>query len=175
MRRYQLVIGGTIAGVAAVLAFPTKSTHLTIPSAAAAGASSSTSSSSTSGGSTSGGSTTSGAAGNSGTSPTTGGSSASPGGSATRSATSDDQSFRYGDMEVTVTVEGTKITNIAMAALNETDGRSASIDSYAIPQLEQQVISADSVNINGVSGATFTSQAFVDGVANALGKLGIKG
>jgi len=77
-------------------------------------------------------------------------------------------------MEVAVTVEGTKITNIAMAQLNETDGRSASIDSFAIPQLEQQVISADSVNINGVSGATFTSQAFVDGVANALGKLGIK-
>jgi len=162
MRRYQLILGGTIAGVAAVLAFPTKSAHLTIPSAAAAGATSTTSGSSTS----------TGTASSPGTS-TSAGSSASSG-SATRSATSNDQSFRYGDMEVAVTVEGTKITNIAMAQLNETDGRSASIDSFAIPQLEQQVISADSVNINGVSGATFTSQAFVDGVANALGKLGIK-
>jgi uncharacterized protein with FMN-binding domain len=36
------------------------------------------------------------------------------------------------------------------------------------------VISADSANIDGVSGATFTSQAFVDAVTNAFGKLGFK-
>ncbi|HVA73266.1 MAG TPA: FMN-binding protein [Acidimicrobiales bacterium] len=76
-------------------------------------------------------------------------------------------------MAVTVTVKGNKIDSITMATLNETDGRSVSIDHYAIPQLERQVISAGSTNINGVSGATFTSQAFVDAVANALTKLGI--
>jgi uncharacterized protein with FMN-binding domain len=76
-------------------------------------------------------------------------------------------------MAVTVTVSGNKITDVRMATINETDGRSVSIDRFAIPQLEQQAISANSVNIDGVSGATFTSQAFVDSLSSALGKLGL--
>lgn len=169
MRRYQLVLGGTVAGIAGVLAFPTKSTHLTIPSASAAGTSSSgasSGSSSAASGSSASGSSASGSSSSSSASPS--------GASTTRSATSQDEAFRYGDLAVKVTVEGSKITNISPASLNETDGRSAQIDSYAIPQLEQQVISANSVNIDGVSGATFTSQAFVNAVSDALSKLGIK-
>lgn len=154
MQRYKLVLGGTAAGIAGVLAFPTHSPKLTIPSA----------------GASTGGSTGS-------TAGSTGGSTAGPpvssGASTTRSATSADVTFPYGDLAVKVTVTGSKITNVSMAAQNETDGRSASIDNYALPQLEQQVLSADSVNINGVSGATFTSQAFVNAVANALQKLGL--
>lgn len=149
MQRYQLVIGGTIAGIAGVLAFPTHSSHLTIPSAASG--------------------TTTGTAPAStipaGTAPAT-----TP---AVRSATSADQQFRFGDLAVKVTVNGTKITDVAVTTLNESDGRSAAIDRYAVPYLEQQVVSAGSVHINGVSGATFTSQAFVDAVSNALQKLGI--
>jgi uncharacterized protein with FMN-binding domain len=75
---------------------------------------------------------------------------------------------------VTVTIQGHKITNVGIATVNETDGRSAAIDSYAIPQLEQQVIAADSANISGVSGATFTSDAFVQSLTDALGKLGFQ-
>lgn len=162
MQRYQLVIGGTVAGIAGVLAFPTHSAKLTIPSSSAPA--------------TSGGSAA--AAPSSTSSPTSapassaGNATSSPSG--TRSATSADQPFRYGDLAVKVTVNGSKITDVAVTTMNETDGRSASIDSYAVPQLAQQVISANSVNINGVSGATFTSQAFVDAVANALQKLGFK-
>lgn len=167
MRRYQIVLAGTIAGIAGVLGFHTKSTHLTIPSAGATGTSGNTSS-------TASPSTTGTALSGAGSSGTTGTSSTAGNTSSSRSATSADQTFRYGDMAVKVTVQGTRITNVSMATLNEYDGRSAMIDQYAIPQLEQQVISAGSVNISGVSGATFTSQAFVNGVANALGKLGIK-
>jgi uncharacterized protein with FMN-binding domain len=167
MRRYQLVLGGTAAGIAAVLAFPTHSaTHLTIPSAS--------SSDTTTGGSTTISPSTSGGA---PTPTSTAGSarSSTPKGTAggTRTTTSDDQQFQYGDLAVKVTVSGSKITNVTVTTINETDGRSASIDSYAIPQLEQQVIAAGSVHVDGVSGATFTSQAFVDAVANALQKLGI--
>lgn len=168
MKRYQLVLGGTAAGVAGVLAFPTHSTHLTVPSA---GASATTTGGGTTGsGGTSAGTSSSGSTASSATSSAA----SSSASSATRTATSADQMFRFGDMAVKVTVTGTKITNVSVVTLNETDGHSAHIDSYAIPQLEQQVISAGSVNINGVSGATFTSQAFVDAVANALQKLGIQ-
>lgn len=158
MQRYKLVLGGTVAGIAGVLAFPTHGTHLTLPSASASGTTDT-------GGSSSGTGGTSTPSSSSTTSPTT---------STTKSATSSDEAFRYGDISVKVTVTGSKITNVAVASLNEPDGRSASIDDYAIPQLEQRVISANSANIDGVSGATFTSQAFVDAVANALQKLGFQ-
>jgi uncharacterized protein with FMN-binding domain len=78
-------------------------------------------------------------------------------------------------MAVTVTVSGNKITKVTMATINETDGRSVGIDRYAIPELEQQAISANSANIDGVSGATFSSQAFVDSLSSALNKLGFSG
>ena len=165
MQRYQLVLGGTVAGIAGVLAFPTHSAKLTIPSVAASGTTGST----TTGGSTGAASTGSASTGSSSAS-------SSPSTATTaKTATSADVQFHYGDMTVKVTVTGTKITNVSIASINETDGRSASIDSYAIPQLEQQVMAANSVNINGVSGATFTSQGFVDAVANALQKLGFQG
>lgn len=163
MRRYKLVLGGTAAGVIGVLVFPTHhNTHVTIPptNASATTPAGSTSTTTSPGHTSSGGSTGS-------TSATTGG------GSATKTATSSVQSFPYGDLAVKVTVNGSKVTAVSITTLNENDGRSASIDNYAIPQLEQQVIAAGSVHIDGVSGATFTSQAFVNAVADALGKLGI--
>ena len=168
MRRYQLVIGGTVAGTAAVLAFPTQHTSLQLPTAAA-GTSSTSSTEPTTAASAASGATgptaTAGAAPT--TTPTTTG--------ATRSATSATEQFRYGEIAVKVTVAGTKITSVGIATLSETDGRSQQIDQYALPQLERQVVSAGSVQIDGVSGATFTSQAFVYAIESALGKLGITG
>ena len=182
MQRYQLVLGGTVASVAGVLAFPTHSAKLTIPSVSASGtASSPGASGSTATGSSSAGSAAAGSAATgsgttaTGSGTTATGSASSSASSGTKSATSGDVQFHYGDMTVKVTVTGSRISNVSIASINETDGRSASIDSYAIPQLEQQVVAANSVNINGVSGATFTSQGFVDAVANALQKLGFKG
>ena len=59
-----------------------------------------------------------------------------------------------------------------MASLNETDPRSVHIDDEAIPQLRQQVLAAQSASIDGVSGATFTSQAYAQSVQSALDQLG---
>jgi uncharacterized protein with FMN-binding domain len=173
VRRYQLILGGTAAGIAGVLAFPTRSAHLSIPPAGSTGSSRTA----TAPGSAA---KTSGSAGASGsTSPATtlpGGSSSTAGstGGAARTATGTEESFRYGDIAVTVTVSGTTITHVGIATIDETDGRSQAIDSYAVPQLEQQVLSAGSADITGVSGATFTSQAFVDSLASALDQLGFR-
>lgn len=157
MKRAPIVLAGTAIGTAAVLAFPVEGHHLVIP----------VSSSPTT--------VHSSARGTSTTQPKTG--ATAPTSAAThplaRSATGNDGSYPYGDLCVTVTVTGSKITNVSIAMLNSFDGRSASIDDYAVPQLEQQVITAGSANIVGVSGATFTSQAFVDSVASALSKMGL--
>jgi uncharacterized protein with FMN-binding domain len=48
-----------------------------------------------------------------------------------------------------------------------------SIDQMAIPQLEQQVLSVQSANIQGVSGASYTSAGFRQSLQSALSKLGL--
>lgn len=166
MRRAHLVIAGTVAGTAAVLAFSLDSTHAAlVPGSGASGVASPTTSPNpgSSSAATSAPTTSSPAT----TTPTT-----VP--SAIQSATGTDETFRYGQLAVTVTVNGGKITHVGLATISEPDPRSESIDSYAVPQLEQQVIEADSAQIDGVSGATYTSDAFVESLTSALDKLGFK-
>jgi uncharacterized protein with FMN-binding domain len=80
--------------------------------------------------------------------------------------------YRYGEISVTVTKSNGRITDVGIASLNETDSRSVEIDNDAIPQLRQEVLDAQSANIDGVSGATFTSQAYAASVQSALDQLG---
>lgn len=166
MNRAPLVVAGTVAGVGAVLAFPV---HSSLSAAASSNSSSTGSGTTAASAATPTAAPATDASSAPTSSPTTSTTSPSAG---TRSATGADEAFRYGNVAVTVTVNGSKITAVKVSSLSETDPRSASIDSYAIPQLEQQVISADSANIQGVSGATFTSEAFAQSLASALAKLG---
>ena len=164
MRKAPLIAAGTVIGAAGVLSFPVHQPHLATASglAAGSGAAATTSTSTTSTTSTS----------SSGAAPPAAAPSPAAAG---KSATGDDIQFRYGDVAVKLTVKGSKITNVSLASLNYYDGRSASIDGYAIPTLEQQVIDAQGANIQGVSGATFTSEAFYQSLQSALSKLGIQG
>jgi uncharacterized protein with FMN-binding domain len=88
-----------------------------------------------------------------------------------RDATGQFIQYMYGDIQVKVTKQGTRITNIQVLKEDATDPRSAQINSIAIPMLQQQAMSAQSANINGVSGATFTSQAYYEALQSALDKL----
>ena len=69
-----------------------------------------------------------------------------------------------GDIKVTVTIEGGKITDIAYEA-NETPG----IGDAALPELVQQAIASGGA-VDGVSGASMTTAAFSAAVADALSK-----
>jgi uncharacterized protein with FMN-binding domain len=51
--------------------------------------------------------------------------------------------------------------------------RSQSIDQQSIPTLEQQALQAQSANIQGVSGASYTSAGFEQSLQGALSKLGL--
>jgi uncharacterized protein with FMN-binding domain len=158
MKRAPVVLLGTAAGLGGVLAFHTHKPTSTIaikPPAATAPPSSTTTPPTSAGG---GG----------GAAPTT----TPPASSGPRTATSSIQPYQYGQMSVTVTEVGSRITDVQMASLSETDGRSVMIDDAAIPQLRAQVLSANSANINGVSGATFTSQAYATAVQSAIDQLG---
>lgn len=78
----------------------------------------------------------------------------------------------YGPIKVKVTVTGSEITNIT-SAQQATDGKSQQIASYALPQLEQQAMAVQSTSIDGVSGASYTTQGFEQSLQSALTKAGL--
>ncbi len=77
---------------------------------------------------------------------------------------------RFGSVTVTVTISGGKITNVTAQALDPGDGRSRSIDSQAVPIMKQEVLAADSANVQTLSGATYTTTAYITSLQSALAK-----
>jgi uncharacterized protein with FMN-binding domain len=77
---------------------------------------------------------------------------------------------QYGPVQVKVTVRGGRIADVTAVQLPQRDGRSAQISSYAAPLLREQALSAESAQVDGVSGATYTSEGFRTSLAAALSK-----
>jgi uncharacterized protein with FMN-binding domain len=75
---------------------------------------------------------------------------------------------RWGPVQVQITVSGHRITNVAAIVYPSGNGRDQSINAYALPQLRQQVLSAQSGQIDGVSGATVTSDGYRESLQAAL-------
>ena len=69
-----------------------------------------------------------------------------------------------GPMEVSVTIEGGVLTGCEVVSNNET----AAIGGNAIPELTEQVVAAGGPNIDGVAGATLTSNRVRDAVTACL-------
>jgi uncharacterized protein with FMN-binding domain len=82
--------------------------------------------------------------------------------------------YSYGDLSVSVTLAGGRITRVGIGSLDDGGNfRSQSIDQESIPTLEQQALQAQGANIQGVSGASYTSAGFEQSLQGALGKLGV--
>ena len=79
-----------------------------------------------------------------------------------------DVQYRYGEIEVRIAVSDGRITGIDFPVESATDGRSQNINSQALPILTQEALSAQGVNIDVVSGATYTSDAFAQSLQSAL-------
>jgi uncharacterized protein with FMN-binding domain len=162
MKRAPIVIAGTLVGLVGVLKFHTTPVSLanpagtTLPAASASGASPAASAS------TNGGTKAA--------SPPAGSASHS---SADRTAVGPVVNYSYGLVSVRVTVAGNKIVKVSIASLNDgSNTRSQFIDQQSIPLLEQEVLQAQSSNIQGVSGASFTSAGFAQSLQAALRSLG---
>ncbi len=78
------------------------------------------------------------------------------------------ESNPYNDVQVMVTVGGGKITDVTFTALTYESGHSYSIVHHAAPELKSQTITAQSAHIDGVSGATYTSESYVTSLQAAL-------
>ena len=74
----------------------------------------------------------------------------------------------YGNIQVQVTVSSGKITNVQFLQYPNDNGTSQYINQQADPMLAQEAIQAQSANVNIVSGATDSSQAFIQSMQDAL-------
>ena len=80
---------------------------------------------------------------------------------------------RYGPVQVEVTLDGSTITAITAIQLPGGDRRSEQISNRAEPTLQSEALQAQSANIDGVSGATYTSEAYAQSLQAALDNAGI--
>ena len=76
----------------------------------------------------------------------------------------------FGPLQVQITVKGKKIIG-ATALQTPQGGRSSMINQQAIPYLVQETLAAQSANIQGVSGATYTSDGWAQSLQSALSKI----
>jgi uncharacterized protein with FMN-binding domain len=77
---------------------------------------------------------------------------------------------QFGPIEVKVTVSNGRITQVSAPVYPNTLYQDKLINSQAIPMLEQEVMKVQSSNIQGVGGASFTSQGFYGSLVSALAK-----
>lgn len=74
----------------------------------------------------------------------------------------------YGNVQVRATIRSGKITNVTFLQYPDTHATSVEINQQAMPYLQQEAIKAQSSNVNIISGATYTSQAFIQSLGDAL-------
>jgi uncharacterized protein with FMN-binding domain len=172
VRRAPIVITATVVGLIGVLEFHTRPPAIsiaTIPAAGAAATSPAASAPARAGSATAGASKAKSAEPKAGSGVTP---KASPP-SSTRTAVGPQVNYTWGVLSVSVTVSGTKITKVGIASLEDGGNpRSQGIDQDSIPLLEQQALAAQSANIQGVSGASYTSAGFKQSLQAALQQLG---
>jgi uncharacterized protein with FMN-binding domain len=164
MRRAVLTLGGTIAGLAALLSFKTHSLAAPVAAPSASAAATGTSQMMTSG---TGRSTAGSAVGPAASATPKASTSAA---AATRTVTGTVANTTYGPMQVQVTLAGTKITKVTVLQRTDDGSESDQIDSTAIPMLTSETLAAQSAHIDAVSGASYTSSGYIQSLQSALDK-----
>jgi len=74
----------------------------------------------------------------------------------------------YGNLQVAVVISDGKLAQINLLQYPDAPGHTTQVNQSALPILQQEAIVAQSANVNIVSGATQTSQAFQESLGVAL-------
>ncbi|MGW2702039.1 FMN-binding protein [Streptomyces sp. NPDC001340] len=108
-------------------------------------------------------------------SPTTSHSSSPTAGSSsgTKRVTGDTVQTRWGPVQVRVTIESGKLTDVTAVSYPQDNPRDQEINSYALPQLRREALAAQSAQIDTVSGATYTSEGYRQSLQSALDSAGL--
>ena len=76
----------------------------------------------------------------------------------------------YGTVQVAVTLRGTSIVDVRPVQLPLDSARSQAVNSQAAPLLRSEALRAQSAQIDVVSGATYTSEAYARSLQAALAR-----
>jgi hypothetical protein len=90
---------------------------------------------------------------------------------APRTLTGDSVATPYGPVEVQVTVTGDQVTDVHVLQVPWDNGQDRQVNGYAVPILVEETTAADSAHIDMVSGATYTSGAYIESLQSALDQL----
>lgn len=96
----------------------------------------------------------------------------SPANTGTKVVAGDAADTQYGPVQLQVTFSGKKITKISVLQYPSESFRDQEINSYALPQLNQEAMAAQSAHIDAVSGATYTSEGYVQSLQSAIDRAG---
>lgn len=77
----------------------------------------------------------------------------------------------YGPVQVQIRVKGRDVVDVAMLQVPWSPGRDQEVNGRAVPVLVEETTSSDSADIDMVSGATYTSEAYVRSLQSALDQL----
>jgi uncharacterized protein with FMN-binding domain len=75
---------------------------------------------------------------------------------------------RFGTVQVQITVNAGAITDVTALQLTDDDRKSVQISNRAAPLLRAEVMRAQSAQVQTISGATVTSDAYLSSLQGAL-------
>ncbi len=94
-------------------------------------------------------------------------------GSAPKTVLGDVADTQYGPVQVSITVSGGRITAADAVKAPNSDANSRKIAANAVPELNQAAVTAQSAQIDAVSGASYTSKGYITSLQSALDKAGL--
>jgi uncharacterized protein with FMN-binding domain len=93
--------------------------------------------------------------------------------SAGTTVTGDSVDTRWGPVQVEITVANGKITAVDVPVYPNNNPRDQEINSYALPALVQETMDAQGSDIDMISGATVTSDGYLQSLQSALDEAGL--
>jgi uncharacterized protein with FMN-binding domain len=87
--------------------------------------------------------------------------------------TGESASTRWGPVQVQITVADGTVTDVTVVDYPSGNGKDQQINARALPVLVQETLDAQSADIDMVSGATVTSDGYVESLQSALDQAGL--
>ena len=105
--------------------------------------------------------------------PVPGSSGSGTGTAQTATVTGTSTDTRWGPVQVQITVANGEITDVTVVEYPTGNGKDRQINARALPVLVQETLDAQSADIDMVSGATFTSEGYLESLQSALDEAGL--
>ena len=77
---------------------------------------------------------------------------------------------QFGNVEVSITVSGGKISSVNLIQIPDEDPRSKQISEFATQQLVEATITNQTSDLDTISGATYTSLGYINSLKSAIDK-----